>query len=174
MCCMCLLRGLKGRIRVIYLTSRLSVSSWPPKLPSSSPDAHWPPLEAWHLGYTRTASTCGVYPLTCEEEEGEGGGGSCAGATTAECAAAVAAAECTTALPFAPSRRPPALMTTAPSNDPKMPSHHFPQASRASFLSDCLCLCLCHLAVKGKDREGREAVRAQHACCEIQQERNKQ
>jgi hypothetical protein len=35
----------------IYLTSRLSVSSWPPKLPSSSPDAHWTPLEAWHLGY---------------------------------------------------------------------------------------------------------------------------
>jgi hypothetical protein len=53
---------------------------------------------------------------------------------------AVAAAACTTALSFAPSRRPPALITTTPSKDPKMPSHHYPQASRASFLSDCLCL----------------------------------
>jgi hypothetical protein len=47
MCCMCLLRGPNGHIRVMYLTSRLSVSSWPPKLPSSSPDAHGSPLEAW-------------------------------------------------------------------------------------------------------------------------------
>jgi hypothetical protein len=46
MCCMCLLRGLNGHIRVTCLTSRISVSSWPPELLSSSPDAHWPPLEA--------------------------------------------------------------------------------------------------------------------------------
>jgi hypothetical protein len=65
MCCMCLLRGLNGHIRVIYLTSRsrLSVSSWPPKLPSSSPDAHWPPIRAWHLGYIRIALAGGVHPL---------------------------------------------------------------------------------------------------------------
>jgi hypothetical protein len=71
---MCLLlRGLKGHIRVIYLTSRLSVSSWPPELPSSPPDVHWLPLEACHLGYTRIASTCGVCPLTCEEGGWRGG-----------------------------------------------------------------------------------------------------
>jgi hypothetical protein len=33
----------------------------------------------------------------------------------------VAAAECTTALSFAPSRRPPALITTAPTKYPKIP-----------------------------------------------------
>jgi hypothetical protein len=68
---MCLLRGPKGNIRVTYLTSRLSVSSGPPKLSSSFSDAHWPPLEAWHLGYIRTASTGGVYPLTCGEDKGD-------------------------------------------------------------------------------------------------------
>jgi hypothetical protein len=55
MCCMCLLQGLKGHIRVIYLTSRLppigellasKAAPYPPP-----PDAHWPPLEAWYLGY---------------------------------------------------------------------------------------------------------------------------
>jgi hypothetical protein len=71
-CCMCLLRGLNGHVRVIYLTSRQSVSSWRPKLPSSSLDAHWPPLEAWHLDCIHFASHAGVDPLTCEEAEGEG------------------------------------------------------------------------------------------------------
>jgi hypothetical protein len=113
-----------GHIRVTYLTFRLSVSRWPPKLPSNSPDAHWPPLEVWHLRYIRIASAGGVHPLTCEEEGGRGCHVSCAGATTAGCAAAVAAAECTTALSFAPSRRTPALITAAPSKDLKMPSHH--------------------------------------------------
>ena len=73
-CCMCLLRGPNGHIRVIYLASRLAVGTWRPKLPSSSLDAHWPPLEAWYLehmpGHIRIASHAGVYPLTCEEAEG--------------------------------------------------------------------------------------------------------
>ena len=98
--CMCLLRGLNGHIRVIYLASRQSASSWRPKLPSSSLDAHCPPLEAWYLGCIRIASNAGVYPLTCEEAEG--GGVSCDAATTVESAATVAAAERTTALSFAP------------------------------------------------------------------------
>ena len=55
-----------------HLTSRLSVSSWPPKLSRSAIDAPWSPLEAWHLACIRIASYDGVYPLTCEEEEGEG------------------------------------------------------------------------------------------------------
>jgi hypothetical protein len=55
------------------------VGTWPHKLFSSAPDAHWPPLEAWYLGCIRIASSDGVYPLTCEEEEG--GCVSCAGAT---------------------------------------------------------------------------------------------
>ena len=70
--CMCLLRGLNGHIRVIYLASRQTASSWRPKLPSSSLDAHWPLLEAWHLDCIRVASHAGVDPLTCEEAEGEG------------------------------------------------------------------------------------------------------
>jgi hypothetical protein len=45
-CCMCLLRGPNGHIRAIYPASRQSVSSWRPKLPSSSLNAHCPPLEA--------------------------------------------------------------------------------------------------------------------------------
>ena len=72
--CMCLLRGLNGHIRVICLASRQSASSWRPKLPCSSLDTHWPPLEAWYLGCIRIASQAGVYPLTCEEAEG---GGAC-------------------------------------------------------------------------------------------------
>ena len=68
--CMCLLRGLNGHIRVIYLASRQTASSWRPKLPSSSLDAHCPPLEAWYLGCIRIASHAGVYPLTCAEAEG--------------------------------------------------------------------------------------------------------
>ena len=68
--CMCLLRGLNGHIRVIYLASRQTASSWRPKLSSSSLDAHCPPLEAWYLGCIRIASHAIVYPLTCEEAEG--------------------------------------------------------------------------------------------------------
>jgi hypothetical protein len=71
-CCMCLLRGPNGHIRAIYPASRQSVSSWRPKLPSSSLDAHWPPLEAWYLDCIRIASHTSVNPLTCEEAEGEG------------------------------------------------------------------------------------------------------
>ena len=41
-----------------------------------------------------------------------------------ECACDLAAAECATAVSFAPSRRSPALITAAPSKDPKMPSRH--------------------------------------------------
>ena len=44
--------------------------------------------------------------------------------SAAECACDLAAAECATAVSFAPSRRPPTLITAAPSKDPKMPSHH--------------------------------------------------
>jgi hypothetical protein len=61
-----------GTFVLPHLTSRLSVGSWPPKLPRSAFDAHWPPLDAWCLGHIRIASSDGLYPLTCEEEEGEG------------------------------------------------------------------------------------------------------
>ena len=116
---MCLLRGLNGHIRVIYLASRLAVGTWRPKLPSSSLDAHWPPLEAWYLNYTRIASHAGAYPLTCE-----GGSVSYVAAITTATAATVAAAECPTALSFAPSRRPPTLTTAAPPKHAKIPSRH--------------------------------------------------
>jgi hypothetical protein len=55
------------------LTSRLSVSSWPPELPRSAFDAHWPPLEAWHLACIRIAATGSIYPLTCEKGRAERG-----------------------------------------------------------------------------------------------------
>ena len=61
-----------GTFVLPHLTSRLSVGSWPPKLPRSAFDAHWPPLDAWCLENIRIASSDGLYPLTCEEEEGEG------------------------------------------------------------------------------------------------------
>ena len=49
----------------------------------------------------------------------------CVSAVKAPCGAgALDAAECTTAVSFAPSLRPPTLITTAPSKDPKMQSHH--------------------------------------------------
>ncbi len=41
-----------------------------------------------------------------------------------ECACDLAAAECATAVSFAPSRRSPTLITGAPSKEPKMPSRH--------------------------------------------------
>ena len=130
--CMCLLRGLNGHIRVIYLASRQSVSSWRPKLPSSSLDAHCPPLEAWYLGCIRIASHAGVYPLTCEEAEG--GWVSCDAAITVESAATVAAAERTTALSFAPSRRQPTLTTAAPPKHAKLSSrHHLLSAPRTLY-----------------------------------------
>ena len=122
MCCMCVLRGLNGHIRVIYLTSQYSASSWPPKLPRSAFDAYRPPLEAWHLGSIRIPSTGSIYPLTCEKGRGESV--SCASAINAVIAGAVAAAECITALPVAPSRRLPTPTTAAPSKDPKTSSHH--------------------------------------------------
>ena len=49
-------------IDLAHLASRQSASSWRPKLPSSSLDAHCPPLEAWYLGCIRIASHAGVYP----------------------------------------------------------------------------------------------------------------
>ena len=56
------------------------MGTWLPKLPSSAPDAYWPPLEAWYLGYIHIASSDGVgYLLACGEEEGECV--PCAGAT---------------------------------------------------------------------------------------------
>jgi hypothetical protein len=69
---MCLLQCLNGHIRVIYPTSHQSMSSWPPALPRSAPDAHWPPLEARYLRYIRLTSTAVMYPLTCEKK-GVGG-----------------------------------------------------------------------------------------------------
>jgi len=120
---MCLLQCLNGHIRVIYPTSHQSVSSWPPALPRSAPDAHWPPLEARYLRYIRITSTAVIHPLTCEKEEGRR---ACHALVLplVECAPHVAAAECTTALSHAPSRRPPTPITAAPSEDPKMPSRH--------------------------------------------------
>ncbi len=49
------------------------VSSWPPRLPSSTLDAHWPPLEAQYLGCTRLASTAGHISVDLRER----GGGEC-------------------------------------------------------------------------------------------------
>jgi hypothetical protein len=120
---MCLLQSLNGHIRVTYPTSHQSVSSWPPALPRSAPDAHWSPLEARYLQYIRIASTAVIHPLICEKEEGRR---ACHALVLplVECAPHVAAAECTTALSHAPSRRPPTLMPTAPSGDPKMQSRH--------------------------------------------------
>ena len=60
-----------GTFVLPHLTSRLLVGSWPPELPRSAFDAHWPPLEARHLGYIRIASSDGVYPLTCTKADGE-------------------------------------------------------------------------------------------------------
>jgi hypothetical protein len=53
-------RPINGHIRATYLASRISVSSWRPKLPSSSLDANWSPLEAWYLDCIRVASHAGV------------------------------------------------------------------------------------------------------------------
>jgi hypothetical protein len=120
---MCLLQCLNGHIRVIYPTSHQSVSSWPPRPPSSTLDAHWPPLEAQYLGYIRLTSTAVIYPLTCEKE-GVGGCVMCSCCPLSSARPHVAAAECTAALSHAPSRRPPTPMPAAPSEDPKMPSRH--------------------------------------------------
>ena len=111
-----------GTFVLPHLTSRLSVGSWPPKLPRSAFEAHWPPLEARHLGYIRIASSDGVYPLTCTKADGESV--SCVSAINAAIAGDVAAAECPIALSFAPSRRLPTLTLAAPSKDPKKTSHH--------------------------------------------------
>ena len=80
-----------GTFVLPHLTSRLSVGSWPPKLPRSAFGAHWPLLEAWHLGYIRIASSDGLYPLTCAKADGESV--SCVSAINAAIAGAVAAAE---------------------------------------------------------------------------------
>ena len=111
-----------GTFVLPHLTSRLSVGSWPPKLPRSAFEAHWPPLETRYLGYIRIASYDGVYPLTCAKADG--GSVSCVSAINAATAGAVAAAECPSALSVAPSLRPPTLITTVPSKDPKTSSHH--------------------------------------------------
>ena len=105
-----------------HLTSRLSVSSWPPKLPRSAFDARWPPLETWHLEYIRIASSGGICPLTCAKVGAERG--AWVSAINAASTGAVAAAEYTTALSIAPSRRLPTLTPAASSRDPKMSSHH--------------------------------------------------
>jgi hypothetical protein len=111
-----------GTFVLPHLTSRLSVSSWPPKLPRSAFDARWPPLEAWHLGYIRIAASVGICPLTCANARAKRG--ACVSAINAAIAGAVAAAECPTALSIAPSRHLPALTPGASSKDPKMSSHH--------------------------------------------------
>ena len=111
-----------GTFVLPHLTSRLSVGSWPPKLPRSAFDAHWPPLEARYLGYIRIASSDGIYPLTCTKADGESV--SCVSAINAAIAGAVAAAEYPIALSFAPSRRLLTLTLAAPSKDPKKTSHH--------------------------------------------------
>jgi hypothetical protein len=111
-----------GTFALSHLTSRLSASSWPPKLPRSAFDARWPPLETWHLEYIRIASSGGICPLTCAKVGQRGGG--CVSAINAAIAGTVAAAEYTTALTIAPSRRLPTLTLAAPSRDPKMSSHH--------------------------------------------------
>ena len=54
-----------GTFVLPHLTSCLSVGSWPPKLPRSAFEAHWPLLEARCLRYIRIASSDGLYPLTC-------------------------------------------------------------------------------------------------------------
>ena len=91
-----------GTFVLPHLTSRLSVGSWPPKLPRSAFDARWPPLETWHLEYIRVASSGGICPLTCAKVGAERGG--CASAINAAIAGTVAAAEYTTALSIAPSQ----------------------------------------------------------------------
>jgi len=111
-----------GTFVLPHITSRLSVSSWPPKLPRSAFDARWPPLETWHLEYIRIASSGGICPLTCAKVGAERG--AWVSAINAAIAGAVAAAEYTTALSIAPSRRLPTLTLAAPSRDPKMSSHH--------------------------------------------------
>jgi hypothetical protein len=78
-----------GTFVLPHLTSRLSVSSWPPKLPRSAFDARWPPLEAWHLGYIRIAASVGIFPLTCANARAKRG--ACVSAINAAIAGAVAA-----------------------------------------------------------------------------------
>ena len=118
----CLYEHYMGAIKLFHPTSRRAASTWIPKLSSSAPDAHRSPLETWYLKHIRIASRAGIYPLTCKIVDGESV--SCVGAIKAAIAGAVAAAECTTALSVAPSLRPPTLITTAPSKDPKTSSHH--------------------------------------------------
>jgi len=143
---MCLLQCLNGHIRVIYPTSHQSVSSWPPRPPSSTLDAHWPPLEAQYLGYIRLTSTAVIYPLTCEKE-GVGGCVMCSCCPLSSARPHVAAAECTAALSHAPSRRPPTPITAAPSEDPKMPSRHRlfspPPTHRECVRHRLVCVCVC-------------------------------
>ena len=87
-----------GTFALSHLTSRLSVSSWPPKLPRSAFDARWPPLETWHLEYIRIASSGGICPLTCAKVGAERG--AWVSAINAAIAGTVAAAEYTTALSY--------------------------------------------------------------------------
>ena len=93
-----------GTFVLPHLTSRLSVGSWPPKLPRSAFDAHWPPLEARYLEYIRVASSGGICPLTCAKVGAERG--AWVSAINAAIAGAVAAAEYTTALSIAPGDPP--------------------------------------------------------------------
>ena len=111
-----------GTFVLPHLTSCLSVGSWPPKLPRSAFEAHWPLLEARYLRYIRIASSDGLYPLTCTKADGESV--SCVSAINAAIAGAVAAAECPIAPSFTPSRRLPTLTLAAPSKNPKKTSHH--------------------------------------------------
>ena len=100
-----------GTFVLPHLTSRLSVGSWPPKLPRSAFEAHWPPLEVRYLGYIRIASSDGVYPLTCAKADG--GSVSCVSAINAAIAGAWL-------LPSAPS------LSHSPPHDAYQLSHSQP------------------------------------------------
>jgi len=100
-----------GTFVLPHLTSHLSVGSWPPKLPRSAFEAHWPPLETRYLGYIRIASYDGVYPLTCAKADG--GSVSCVSAINAAIAGAWL-------LPSAP------LLSPSPPHDAYQLSHSQP------------------------------------------------
>ena len=111
-----------GTFVLTHLTSRLSVGSWPPKLPRSAFESHWPPLEVRYLGYIRIASSDGVYPLTCAKADG--GSVSCVSAINAAIAGAWLLPSAPSLSHSPPSRRLPTLTLAAPSKDPKKTSHH--------------------------------------------------
>jgi hypothetical protein len=55
-----------------HLTPHRSVGNWPPRPPSSTLDAHWPPLEAQHLDCIRIASAVGEISVDPREIGGQG------------------------------------------------------------------------------------------------------